>query len=156
MTLELAFPDREGPMGISVQGDAPRVPVPFTTALVEGAKFPFVLSAQQLEGLWQLITGQLEADLGGPVELGFQLARSSSEGAVSLFFMAGLISTLLGLFNLLPIPALDGGRLVFLLYEAVARRRASAKVEELVHGYGMLVLLALLVVITVGDIRDRF
>jgi regulator of sigma E protease len=65
-----------------------------------------------------------------------------------------VISTLLGMFNLLPLPALDGGRLTFLLYEAVARRRANPRVEEMVHGYGMLALLALILVITVGDIRS--
>jgi regulator of sigma E protease len=67
--------------------------------------------------------------------------------------MTAFISTLLGLFNLLPLPALDGGRLAFLGFEAVARRRANPRIEEMVHGYGMLVLLLLLVYVTYGDIR---
>ncbi|MBL8944561.1 MAG: hypothetical protein JNK45_15485, partial [Myxococcales bacterium] len=47
----------------------------------------------------------------------------------------------------------DGGRLAFLMYEGIARRRAAARIEEMVHGYGMLVLLALIALVTVGDVR---
>ena len=70
--------------------------------------------------------------------------------------MIALISTLLGMFNLLPLPALDGGRLTFLAFEGITRRRTNPRVEEMVHGYGMLALLALMVLVTVGDVRRLF
>ncbi|RMG19541.1 MAG: RIP metalloprotease RseP, partial [Deltaproteobacteria bacterium] len=56
------------------------------------------------------------------------------------------------LFNLLPIPALDGGRLVFLGWEVISRRPVNARVEMAVHAVGFLLLLGLMLVVTIGDI----
>jgi len=64
-----------------------------------------------------------------------------------------VLSVYIGLFNLLPLPALDGGRLVFLTYELITRRRANPRVETTVHMVGILVLLVLMVLVTFGDIR---
>jgi regulator of sigma E protease len=69
-----------------------------------------------------------------------------------LEFLASL-SAYLGGFNLLPLPALDGGRLAFLAYEAVTRRRANARVEAGIHFVGLVMLLTLLAVVTVFDFR---
>lgn len=114
---------------------------------------PFTVTQTQLVGLYKLITGQLEAKVGGPVQIVAHIASSVQSGLITFLKTAAIISTLLGMFNLLPLPALDGGRLTFLLFEAVARRKASPRVEELVHGYGMLLLLAFIGIVTVGDIR---
>jgi regulator of sigma E protease len=65
--------------------------------------------------------------------------------------MVAVIGTLLGLFNLLPLPALDGGRMVFMLIEAIVRRPINKHVEEQIHGYGMLALLALILYITIAN-----
>jgi regulator of sigma E protease len=65
--------------------------------------------------------------------------------------LMAIISSLLGLFNLLPLPALDGGRMLFMLWEAVTRRPISKSVEEMIHGYGMLALLGLILWITVRN-----
>jgi regulator of sigma E protease len=65
----------------------------------------------------------------------------------------GMLSAYLGGFNLLPLPALDGGRLVFLAYEAVTRRRANTQIEARIHMVGFVMLLALLVVVTFFDVR---
>jgi regulator of sigma E protease len=81
------------------------------------------------------------------------IKRSAEAGLVPFLMTAAFISTLLGLFNLLPLPALDGGRIAFLGYEVVARRPASGRVEGLVHGVGMLALLALIAFATIGDIK---
>jgi regulator of sigma E protease len=64
-----------------------------------------------------------------------------------------VLNVYLGLFNLFPLPALDGGRLVFLGYEMVTRRRANPKLEATIHMVGVLVLAVLLVVVTVNDCR---
>jgi regulator of sigma E protease len=153
--LVAALPeDTDAPLGITFGARAgPRQSVPFTTALGAGVREPFHQSAVQLEGLWMLVTGRLDADPQGPVGIVTHIARSADAGIIPFVWTTAFISTLLGLFNLLPLPALDGGRLAFLGYEAVAGRRASAYVEERVHGYGMLALLLLIAVITVGDIR---
>jgi regulator of sigma E protease len=54
--------------------------------------------------------------------------------------------------NLLPLPALDGGRLAFIAYEAITRRKASPKVENMIHSIGFILLMALFVVVTYNDI----
>jgi len=112
---------------------------------------PVELTKQQLQGLYQLVTGKIDAKLSGPVGIVREIARSAQRGWRDLLFFAFKISTLLGLFNLLPLPALDGGRLVFLGYELIARRPANRKVEETVHGVGMLALLALILYVTIRN-----
>ena len=154
LSFELQVP-QEGPaLGITPGVVADRVPVGFGKAVSDGVAAPFVTSAVQLQGLWMLITGQLEGGVSGPVKIVNEIAKSAERGMADFIEMTALISTLLGMFNLLPLPALDGGRLCFLGYEAIARKRASPRVEEMVHGYGMLALLALILIITVGDVRS--
>jgi regulator of sigma E protease len=62
-----------------------------------------------------------------------------------------MLSVYLGLFNLLPLPALDGGRLVFLGYELVTRRRANPKIEAMVHMSGIMVLGVVMILVTLHD-----
>ncbi|MFO0631547.1 MAG: site-2 protease family protein [Nannocystaceae bacterium] len=146
-------PEAEAPLGIDLLEVAPREPVGVGTALARAVSDPLRDTANQLEGLYLLATGQIKANMTGPVGIVQSIARQADVGLVPFVLMVAFISTLLGMFNLLPLPALDGGRLVFLGYEAVARRRANPRVEELVHGYGMVVLLALILLVTVGDVR---
>jgi regulator of sigma E protease len=70
--------------------------------------------------------------------------------------LAAVISINLGLFNLFPIPALDGGRLVFILFEMIFRRPVPAKYEGLVHFVGFVILMALMVLILFKDIFTLF
>ena len=66
-------------------------------------------------------------------------------------FLLMLLSVYLGLFNLLPLPALDGGRLVFLTYELVTRRRANPKIEAMTHMGGIMVLGVVMILVTLRD-----
>ena len=75
---------------------------------------------------------------------------------MKLVMLMVLITVNLGVLNLLPLPALDGGRLVFLLWEAVTRRPVPAKWEGLVHFIGLILLLLLMLVITYSDITKFF
>jgi regulator of sigma E protease len=85
-----------------------------------------------------------------------ETARAARGGLAPFFSILGLISAYLGAFNLLPIPALDGGRLMFLAYEATTRRRPDPKVEAQVHAVGLVMMLALVLVVTfVIDIPGR-
>jgi len=63
-----------------------------------------------------------------------------------------MITVNVGIFNLLPLPALDGGRLIFLLFEGIFRRPVPAKYEGMVHFIGLMLLLLLMVVVTFSDI----
>lgn len=155
VTVTPTLPEDTHAMGVILVEHASRQPVPLGVAVQRGLSKPFKESKNQLVALGQLFTGKISTSkMEGPVKIVGYIAKSAEAGIVPLVYMAALISTLLGMFNLLPLPALDGGRLTFLAYEAIARRRANPHVEELVHGYGMLALLALILLITVGDIRS--
>jgi regulator of sigma E protease len=141
------------PLGIKPRLITTFAPVSLGVAASTAVAAPFRISAQQLGGLWLLVTGQLQGSVQGPVAIVESIASEAELGLVPFVLQAAFISALLGLFNLLPLPALDGGRLAFLAYEGIARRRASARIEDAVHGYGMLALLLLIALVTVGDVR---
>ena len=118
-----------------------------------------------LLSLKQLVTGGLGfKDLSGPVgvvdAIGTTYEESKSEGALMLWMnmlnMAVLLSANLGVMNLLPLPALDGGRLVFLIVEAVRRKPINREVEGMVHFAGLMLLMALMVVVMYNDILKIF
>jgi regulator of sigma E protease len=91
-------------------------------------------------------------NVGGPITL-FTVARDAAEaGLGSYFFQMGFISVTLGLMNLLPIPVLDGGHIVFAALEGVTRRRLSLRVREAANWVGVLLLLTLMVFAIGNDI----
>ncbi|HET6438089.1 MAG TPA: M50 family metallopeptidase [Anaeromyxobacter sp.] len=91
--------------------------------------------------------------LSGPIGIGQQLLRAAREGPTAFAGLLWILSVVLAVLNLFPLPALDGGRLVFLAYELVTRRRVDARVEGTVHAVGFVALIALLVGVTVfGDL----
>lgn len=104
-----------------------------------------------------LFSGEVAAKdaLSGPIGIANLTNEvSSAFGAAGLFTFAALISISLGIMNLLPLPALDGGRLVFVIIEGLRRgKRVSAKTEGRVHLAGFIVLLLLFVVISYNDIQ---
>ncbi len=120
-----------------------RTPVPFSTAAKIATVQPAQSALEMLKGFWRIVTRKEKAELRGPVgivgEASSHIDKSVEDGVS--FFAA--LSIYLCVFNLLPFPALDGGRLAFLLYEFVARRRPNALVEARVHMVGLLALLAL-------------
>jgi regulator of sigma E protease len=100
-----------------------------------------------------MVTGRQRAELRGPLGIAQEMARSARAGAAPFVTIVWFISIALALFNLLPIPALDGGRLVFLVYEIVTRRRVDQRVEGIVHLAGFIALFGLLVAVTLfGDL----
>ena len=80
-------------------------------------------------------------------------AAAVRSGAGDTFRFLGIMSAYLGGFNLLPFPALDGGRLLFLGFEAASRRKADAKIEAKVHAVGLLMMLTLIAFVTYTEIR---
>lgn len=118
------------------------------TALV----MPAIITVEQLGAIGQLIRRRTTEGMMGPVGMVSELAQGAREPfSVLLLTLAGL-SVGLGLINMLPFPALDGGRIVFIAYEMVIRRRVNERVEAVVHMVGIFVLLAFLVFLTVKDV----
>lgn len=107
-----------------------------------------------LQSLMDMVTGAAEVEVAGPVGMVTLVDQYANVGLMYLFLFAGMLSVNLGVMNLLPIPALDGSRLVFLLIEAVRRKPIDREKEATVHLVGFALLMALMVIITYFDI-DR-
>lgn len=110
-----------------------------------------------LWSLFDLLTGKYGMSaVGGPVAVTQTLSQAAKMGLSSLLPMFCLITINLGVFNLLPVPALDGGRLLFILIEMIARKPVPRKYEGYVHAAGLVLLLGLIGVITINDIIRLF
>ncbi|HEY3235991.1 MAG TPA: M50 family metallopeptidase [Polyangiaceae bacterium] len=131
------------------------VPMSFREAAVDSVVMPARVVQLLVVSLGQIVTGKAKPQLTGPVGIALQAKRAAESGAAELLALLGLLSAYLGGFNLVPFPALDGGRLMFLGYEAVTRRRPDARVEAHVHAVGLLMLFVLIFVVTVFDIRGN-
>lgn len=112
---------------------------------------PAIVVYRSLSVIARAITGKEKPELTGPVGIGKELAAAAKAGIHQYLKLLGGLSAALGAFNLLPIPALDGGRLLFLMFEATARRKADAKVEAVIHAIGVLMFLTLLLVVTIKN-----
>lgn len=94
----------------------------------------------------------LSNSFSGPVGILAFTKLSMASGTWQLFYFIAVISLGLAVVNILPIPAADGGRLVFVIYEAIFRKRAPVKIERAVNSFGMFFMLALFLVITIKDL----
>jgi len=108
--------------------------------------------------LWVLLTSsQINlSDMSGVVGIYEITANAASEGLQTLLGWVGLLSVNLGLVNLLPIPALDGGRISFLVYEAIAKKKPNQKFESILNTVMFFLLMGLMVFITFQDITRLF
>jgi regulator of sigma E protease len=100
-----------------------------------------------------LFVGNVPKDVSGPI--GMYEATSAinkNQGLLAVIHFFGIVSVNLAIVNILPFPALDGGRIIFVLYEMITKKKANQKVEAIVNNIGMLILLGLIVLITVGDV----
>lgn len=125
----------------------------------QAGKMEYSMTVMVWRSLGDLLTGRYGLnDLSGPVGtvdyIGDAVSQAISlEGVHNLLQMVALITINVGVFNLLPLPALDGGRLLFLIFEGITRKRIPAKYEGLVHFIGLILLFALMIVVTFSDIR---
>ncbi len=143
-------------LGIRPMVQSDKVAVGVFEAAGRALKYPVDTTVMIVTGLYQIATGEEKADVGSVVRIAdeFQNAFSiSTERGILLLMM---LSVYLGLFNLLPLPALDGGRLVFLGYEMVTRRRANPKIEAMIHMGGIMVLGVLMILVTIKDCSRFF
>ena len=147
-------PDDSGGVGrVGIAPSLRAVRAGFGTAVVMGFERTNERALEILSGLGQVVSRKQRAELRGPVGIAEEMARSARAGAGPFLMMVWLISIMLAIFNFLPLPALDGGRLVFLAYEMITRRPVNQKVEGVVHTLGFLALFGLLLAVTVfGDL----
>ena len=104
-----------------------------------------------------LIGGRYGADaVSGPIGMAGAVGEATKTGFRSILYLFTLITMNLGVFNLLPIPALDGGRLVFLIIEGIRRKPLKKEIEQTINTVGLMILMALMLLITVKDIFNLF
>ncbi len=129
------------------------------TAVTDGVSFPVVAIGSIVQGLDALITGQVKGGLlgqnglTGPIGIATITAQTVNQGLINYVFLIAILSVALGFTNLLPIPALDGGRIVVALVEWVRRRPFDRKSELNVQRWGLVALLALAAFISFLDIQ---
>ena len=96
------------------------------------------------------------SSLSGPVGIFTVVGESANAGIINLIYLMGFISLNVGFMNLLPIPALDGGRILFLIIEKIKGKPVDTKIENIIHTTGFVVLMGLMVLVTLSDIIKLF
>lgn len=127
------------------------------SAVKEGFRYTIILVRETFVGLFNLIAGIFRgqpnfSDVAGPVGIAGIVGNAARMGITYLLMITAIISINLGVINLIPFPALDGGRILFVLIESVVRRRISPKFTNTVNAVGFGLLILLMVIITFKDI----
>ena len=162
----VAVPDEAGKLGMSVS-DLPYIlylkdlKYPLHQAPIEAAKEVGRLSYLTVDMLGDVLVSLVQKlavpeGVAGPVGIARMTSQFMQEGVMALLQFVALLSISLGVINIMPFPALDGGRFLFILFEVIFRRPASAKWEAMIHGVGFIFLILLIFVITWNDIMNLF
>lgn len=153
-------PEGEGLMGVSIS-NTEMEPVAWyrvDKGIIIGFKEAFYWGKIILNGVTSmlvgLISGNIPKDVSGPIGM-YQATNSinKDQGILAVIHFFGIVSVNLAVVNVLPFPALDGGRLIFVFYEMITKKRVNQKIESLVNNLGMFILLSLIILVTIGDIR---
>ncbi len=141
--------------------DVGTLQLPPHLALVEGARLTWSVTEATFVGLagffGNLLTGEADfSSISGPVGIVGYVGDAAAIGFISLLSLTALISINLAIINLIPFPALDGGRLFFLLVEVVTRRPISVNVTRVANTLGFVLLILLMVVVTYHDVLKLF
>lgn len=121
---------------------------------IEYAVTKFIsLINQMIVIIGYLFTGKLSlSSLSGPIGIYNIVGESAKAGLINLIYLIGYLSINVGFINLLPLPAFDGGRILFLIIEKIRRKPVPAKIENIIHSIGMVLLMILMIAITWNDI----
>jgi regulator of sigma E protease len=142
-----------GRIGITSAGMVERIPVSIPEAGSLAAVSIYDMTISTFVGISQIVTGiRPLSDIGGPVRIAELSGNAASLGWLAFFTLMAFISANLGLVNLLPIPVLDGGHLMFCLYEAITRRPISGRMVNVLSKVGASFLLLILVGLTFSDV----
>lgn len=155
-------PEGEGPMGVALVRTAIKS-WPWYQAPFKGIEQTFQLTLAIIEGLFKVgknlvLEGSLPpgVQLMGPIGIGALMTQFAQLGIIHYLNFIAVISIYFAIFNLLPIPALDGGKLVFLGIEAVRKKPVSSKTEQRITSFFFVLLIALIIWVTIKDIARLF
>lgn len=152
-------PEGQGSMGVAIS-NTEMVKLPwyrFYEGIGAGFKEAYYWGKIIAGGVFKMVgglfVGQVPKDVSGPI--GMYEATSminKNQGILAVIHFFGIVSVNLAVVNVLPFPALDGGRIIFVFYEMLTKKKVNQKIEGIVNNFGMLVLLALILLVTIGDI----
>ena len=118
-----------------------------------GVQRTWDIIASSVSGLWAMITGQIgSCNLGGAISIAETTGQAASAGGQNFIWWIAVLSAAIGFLNLLPVPVLDGGHLMFYLYEAITRRPPSSRVVDILSALGMAAVLSLMIFGLTNDI----
>ena len=152
--------DGQGALGISMM-ETVTVRYPWYEAIWEGLMRVIGLTVMILSAFWTMIVSifsghGVSAEVAGPVGIAMMTQQMRDLGFVYLLQFAAILSVNLGIINILPIPALDGGRILFLLIETIKGKPVNQKLENIMHTAFFVALIGLMVIITARDILNLF
>lgn len=153
-------PENEGPLGVAITNTETYFPPvwqrPFYGAYY-GTKEAIYWGKNVVNGFVSIFSdlfkGQTPKDVSGPVGVFAITTEVAKTGILSLLNLVGIISVNLAILNIIPFPALDGGRLLFIIIEAIFGKKIAPKFEGIIHAVGMAILLLAILAITIKDIR---
>lgn len=143
-------------IGIAMS-DVADLKLPFFTSIYEGAHYTLVTTKDTAVGLYTFFKNVFSgtanfSDVSGPIGIAGIVGNAADLGFKYLLMVTAIISINLGVINLIPFPALDGGRILFVLVEGIVRKRIPVKFTNTVNAVGFVLLMALMVVVTYKDI----
>lgn len=162
LTPRKEAPEGEGPIGVAISSaktnyyKGPLWQRPLL-GVYYGVKESIFWGAAIVLGLIKLISelfvGKVPQDVAGPVGILAITSQAAQEGFLDVVNLTAILSINLGILNIIPFPALDGGRLLFIVIEAMLGKKVYPKLESVIHAAGMVILILLLLVITAHDIQ---
>ena len=157
VTPRITYPKNQGAIGIAMTQSYNVVRYPWYQAPFIGVREATKQSLLIVEGIGTTLFNlavkqQVPQDIAGPVGIAQLTGEFIRKGAEATLSLVALLSLNLAVLNVLPIPALDGGRLFFIVIEAITRRKVNAQFETYAHTIGMILLLGLIVLITFHDV----
>jgi len=149
-------PKEEGPMGVVISNmEIKKYPVwqaPFY-GTIETIKLSYLMITTLALLVWKLISFQnVGMDVAGPIGIAQATGQAVKYGFMAVLQLMGLLSLNLAIVNILPIPALDGGRLLFVFLEKILGKKVKPQAERVAHQIGMVFLLGLIILVTINDI----
>ena len=150
LTLQPYLDEASGNWMIGIQSSVAKQSLPVAIKL--GFQQTYLFTKEILVTLAAMIMGKTAVELSGPVGIVTVIGEATTYGLMNVLLLTAYLSVNLGLLNLLPIPALDGSRIVFLTIEGLRGKPFDRDKEGMVHAIGLMLLLGLMVLVTYQDI----
>ena len=150
LTSEMEYDEEAGRYKIGI---TPQIEHNAISAVGSGLKNTKDMTVMMYDIIKKLITGQVSAkELSGPVGIVYAVNDTAKAGVIYVVYLSALLSLNLAIMNMLPFPALDGGRLLFLIIRKITGKRVTDEMEGKIHFIGIVLLMMLMVYVTWNDI----